>query len=122
MKKNEHRAINIGDMRQRIYLHAREISTPVYGSIDFDEVFTGDPKWASIKSLGGKVVFDGVGQDAIATHAIYIRYAAGVSSQKFVQSTDGRRFKILNVEDYDERHDFLVLMCTDRGFNEAAKS
>lgn len=121
VKKNEHRGVNIGDMRQRIYLHTRSISSPMFGSVDFDEQFSGSPIWAAIKTLGGKVVFDGVGQDVIATHVIYIRHR-DASSQNFVQATDGRRFRILQVEDYDDRHEFLALLCTDRGFGEAAKS
>lgn len=122
MKKIQQRVTNIGDMRQRVYIHERAIARPAWGSIDFDETFTGTARWAAIKTLGGKRVFDGTGQDEVATHIVYIRFDSSVSSQTFVQVTDGRRFRILQVEDYDERHEFMALLCTDRGFNEAAKS
>lgn len=115
-----HRGNRIGDMRHRVYLHEREITTPIFGSIDFNQRFTGIAKWAAIETLGGKVVFDGVGGDQIATHAIYLRYC-DVSSQNFIQVTDGRRFRILQSEDYDERHEYVKLLCTDRGFDEASK-
>src|SRR5678815_1985353 len=117
-----HRGNNIGDMRHRVILHTRSIRSPAFGSVDFNEDFEGIHKWAAIQTLGGKMVFGGVGQDPdIATHAVFIRYC-DVSSQNFIQVDDGRRFKILQSEDYDERHEYIKLLCTDRGFDEAAKS
>ncbi len=123
MQKNKisHRGAKLGDMRHRIYLHERLITSPAFGSIDFDEEFIGDPKWAAIETLGGKITFDDVGTEQIATHAVYIRFC-DVSSQNFIQVSDGRRFRILQSEDYDERHEYVKLICTDRGLNEASKA
>lgn len=124
MKKQKltHRGTVIGDMRHRIFIHERNIHVPAFGSVDFDERFTGFDTWAAIRTTGGKVVFDGVGQDALATHEVFVRYNEDYTTQNFVQVDDGRRFRILSVEDYDERHDYMVMLCTDRGFDEAAKA
>jgi SPP1 family predicted phage head-tail adaptor len=118
--KTRHRGTRIGDMRHRIYLYDRLITSPIYGSVDFDQEFVGIAKWAAIETINGKITFDSVGQDEVATHAFYIRFC-DVSSQKFVETSDGRKFRIINAEDYEERHEYVRLLCTDRGLNEASK-
>jgi len=121
-KRVSHRGARIGDMRHRITIHTRDITSPAHGSIDFSETFTGTNKWAAIKTLQGVTVFDGVSQDANVTHEISIRYDSSVTSETFIQLDDGRRLKILDVMHYEERDDYMVLLCTDRGLDEAAKA
>jgi SPP1 family predicted phage head-tail adaptor len=94
----------------------------VYGSIDFTEAFSGNARWASIHTKNGKIIMDDVGRDQNVTHEVYIRHDATVNSETYIQTEDGRRFKILTVENYDERKEFMRLNCTDRGLNEAAKA
>lgn len=109
-------------MRHRIFIHERNIQAPYFGSVDFDERFTGFDTWAAIRSTGGKMSFDEVGTPNMFTHEVFVRYNADYSSQNFIQVDDGRRFRILDVEDYDERHEYMVFKCTDRGLNEASKA
>jgi len=116
------RKVNVGDMHHRVLLHTRSITPPVFGSIDFTEAFAGNSRWASIHTKDGKLVMDDVGRDVNSTHQIYIRYDSVVDSETFVQSEDGRRFKVLSVENFDNRKEYMKLNCTDRGLNEAAKA
>lgn len=109
-------------MRHRIFIHERNISSPYFGSVDFDEGFTGFDTWAAIRTTGGQVLFDGVGQGIEVTHEVFVRYREEYSSQNYIQVADGRRFRIVSVEDYDERHEYMLMKCTDRGFGEAAKA
>lgn len=118
----KHRGARIGSMRHFLKIHARSIATPIFGSIDFGENFTGVEEWASIRTTNGKIVMNDVGDDVNVTHEIVIRFNGSVTSETYAQTSDGRRFKILTVEDYDERGDYLQLMATDRGLGEAAKA
>jgi len=124
MKKQRiaHIGTRIGDMRNRILIHDRSIMPPAFGSIDFDESFSGDATWAAIKTSGGKVAMDDVGQDVNITHEIFIRHDADVTSETFVQAEDGRRFRLIAVENYGERNEYMRLLATDRGLNQAAKA
>lgn len=124
MKKSriKHRGARIGDMRHRVYLHDRSITPPAFGTVDFDELFVGVTRWAAVKTYRGKAVFDGVSGDNLVTHELFMRYEEGITSESFIQLSDGRRFKVLDTENYEERNEYIVLMCTDRGFDEAAKA
>lgn len=120
-QKLDHRGASIGNMRNRIILHDSIIKAPLFGSVDFDEDFQGLEAWAAIKSVSGKVLFDSVGVGQEVTHEVFIRYDYNVNAETYVQVDDGRRFKVLSVEDFEERHEYMRLLCTERGFNEAAK-
>ncbi len=124
MKKTRitHRGARIGDMRHRIMIHDRSITSPEFDSIDFGEDFDGTEAWAAILSTRGKVIMDDVGRDINATHELFIRFNSGVTAETFIQDEDGRRFKILTVEPYDERGEYMRLLATERGLNEAAKA
>jgi len=124
MKKSRltHRGARIGDMRHRIILHNRSIVPPIFDSVDFEQGFDGIESWAAVKTTNGKITLDGVGQEQDVTHELFIRYDYNVTSEMFIQMEDGRRLRILNVEDYEERHEYMRLLCKERGFDEAAKS
>lgn len=94
---------------------------------DFDDVdasvdFPGREVWAGIKTVSGSTFFDGVNQDITITHHIMIRHDDTISRDQFIQLADGRRLRIVNVEAWDERAEYMRLVCTDRGLNEAAKA
>jgi len=105
----------LGDLRERIHLHDRAIQAPIFGKADSTEEFSG-PKivWASVKTVSGKTIFTGANIDVALSHEIIIRYDDKVTSETWVEF-EGKNFKIVNVEDLDERHDFLRLLCTERG-------
>ena len=78
--------------------------------------------WAAIKTVSGKIVMDSVGRDTNITHEISIRYDNRVTSEHFVQSDDGRRFRIVSIENLEERGEYIKLFTIERGLDEAAKT
>jgi SPP1 family predicted phage head-tail adaptor len=110
------RKICLGDLDKRIILQNRNIAAPVYGSVNFDENFTTIATvWAGINTVGGKTFFDGV-SDRVITHEIFIRYDATVTASTWIEF-ENRRIDILNVEDWEERHEYMKLICNERGAN-----
>jgi SPP1 family predicted phage head-tail adaptor len=118
----KNRGARIGDMIHYILIHTRDITVPAFGSIDFSENFTGVTSWASIATPRGKTVFDDVGQEIDVTHVLRIRYDVAVTNQTYIQLEDGRRLKILAVENLDENNWYIEIKASDRGLNEAAKA
>jgi SPP1 family predicted phage head-tail adaptor len=121
------RKICVGDFRDEVLLQARAIDDPGYDSTNFDEEFSCGPKtWAKIRTTGGKVIFDGVGTDVAVSHEVTIRYDEDVTSETWILLADGTRLRVVpgGVEDFEERHEYMVLQCTDRGdrLNEASKA
>lgn len=105
----------IGDMRERVKLHIRAIQPPVFGSTDFTEKFSGVKiVWANVITVSGKTFFAETNVDVGLTHEIIIRFDEDVNAETWIEFND-RNLKILNIEDLDERHEFLKLRCTDRG-------
>jgi SPP1 family predicted phage head-tail adaptor len=104
----------IGDLRDEIILQDRSI-TPPFNGVGFSETFTDQITILSaINTVKGKVYFDGVGTETPITHEIGFRFIDGITAETWILY-DGRRLDILNVEDLDERHEWLLAQCTDRG-------
>ncbi len=116
-----HRKICLGDLRHRVILHSRDISAPGFDSVDFGEVYTPIGRaWAAIKTTNGKVRFDGAAEDVALTHAVYTRYRVDVTSESWVELSDGRLLDVVDFEDLDERREWLLLACTEKGTKEKA--
>jgi SPP1 family predicted phage head-tail adaptor len=114
-----HRKICIGDLKDRVQIQLRQIDPPPWGSTDFDLVFSSDKEaFAMIRTTQGKVFFDGVNTDIPLTHEIIIRYDEEITAESWLQLMDGRLLDIINVEDLEERHEYLRLRCRERGPNE----
>ena len=118
------RNVCIGDMEDEITLENRAIQAPEFDTVDFEESFTAPnpPVWALIETVRGKTFFDGVSTEQDVTHWIYINFDVTVTAETWVKLADGRRLDILRVEDLDERSDFMLLHCNDRGAKEASKA
>lgn len=117
------RNICIGDMEDEITLEDRAITPPDFDSTDFDETFTTNATvWALIQTVEGKTFFDGVSTEENITHWIYINFDVTVTAETWILLSDSRRLDIIRVEDLDERNDFMLLHCTDRGAVEASKA
>lgn len=120
--KRKHRKICIGDLDTLIKLQSRDIVSPVFGDVDFDEDFQDTSEvWALIKTQTGKTVFDGVDTDFNITHGMTIRFDPSVTTETWVE-LDSRKFDIMMLENLEERNEFLLLFCTVRGVGEAAKA
>jgi SPP1 family predicted phage head-tail adaptor len=110
-----HRVVCAGDLNKRISIQNRAIVPPVSGTPDFTETFSGSiDRWAAIQTVKGKTIFDGLNQrDREVTHEVFIRYESGVTSESWI-IYNSRRFDIIDVEDLEERHEFLRILCTDK--------
>jgi SPP1 family predicted phage head-tail adaptor len=93
------------------------MKAPVFGDTNYTEDFDRKVKeiWAAIKTVTGKVIFDGVSTDISISHEIFIRWDSGITSENGIELSDGRLLDIINVEDFEERQEFLRLMCSIRG-------
>jgi SPP1 family predicted phage head-tail adaptor len=105
----------LGDLRQRVKLHDRDIQEPKFGDPDFTEEFSGTKVvWASVKTIMGQTIFTGANVDVALSHEIIIRFDERVNSETWIEF-EGNNLNIVNVEDLDERHDFMRLRCMKRG-------
>lgn len=114
----------IGDMNDLITLQGRVLTAPTSG-VDASEEFTdiNADVWALVETASGETVFNGTDTERDVTHKFIIRFIDGVTSETWI-SFNSDRFDILDVQDYDERHDFLLLRATNRGIdtNEANRA
>ncbi len=111
----KHRNVSIGDLDRRINLHSRVMQEPVFNGTDFSEKFDPtDETWALIRTVSGKAFFSGSNIDVSVSHEVYIRYDSSVSAETWIEY-ESRLFDIVAVEDLEERHEFMRLLCTERG-------
>ncbi len=106
----------IGDLRNRIILYDRDLGANNTNDPDYDLTFTNAISvWAGVVTLAdGQDVFSGVNIVAIAKHKFIIRYRSGITSEKWIQF-NSKNYDILSIEDPEERHEFLILYCNERG-------
>lgn len=110
------RKVCVGDLNHRIKLLPRDMTEPGFGETDFGEDFTGGVEaWAKVYTTAGKTIFNGVNTDVNVTHEIYIRFQSGVGAETWVELQDGTRLDVVMSEDLDERKEWLLLLCTERG-------
>ncbi len=105
----------IGDMDELITLQERDLTPPPKG-VDASETFTDtNPDiWAMIETVTGEKMFDDVGVERDVTHKFTIGFIDGISSETWILFNDDR-IDVLDVQDYEERHEFLVLRASNRG-------
>lgn len=109
------RKICIGDLNTRICLQKRTLTEPTFGQTEFGHDFEGEEVWAKVVTTNGKTFFDGVNADINVTHEITIRYDSDVSASTWVELQNRTRLDVVDVEDLEERNEYLLLRCTDRG-------
>lgn len=109
------RKLCIGALRNKIKVYDRNIQEPVDGSVDFTENFTNETtKYAYIETTRGVDIFNGVELIGNASHLFYIRYDSSVTSQSWIEYNE-KYFDILQAENIDERNEWLILRCRERG-------
>jgi len=119
--RSVHRKVCTGDMRDEIILQNRAI-TPVISSVDFVEDFvTNTTVFALVKTVKGDMAFDGIDTEVDVSHHFYIRFLSGITAETWI-SFQSTRFNILDVENLDNRQEFLLLRATDRGDDAKAAS
>lgn len=107
----------VGSMRDRITIQGRSIVEPEFGSADYAERFKPSvARWASVETVVGKTTFGGVAVGGVAlTHKVTIRFDPCVTTESWILLGNGKRLDVVTADDLDERHEFLVLMCQERG-------
>jgi len=122
--KRKHRKVCIGDLDSVITLQDRALTAPVSG-VDATETFTDSNTdvWAMVQTNSGETIFDGVNTDINVTHTITISFIIGITSETWI-TLGLKRIDILSVENLEERDEWLVFKCTDRGTatNEATEA
>jgi SPP1 family predicted phage head-tail adaptor len=112
--KRKRREPCIGDLDTLITLQDRTI-TPPTTTVDFSETFTENAiVWAMINTVRGKTTFDSANVERDITHEFTVRFLTGVDSETWILHED-ERYDILDAEDLEERHEWIVLRCAKLG-------
>ena len=115
--------IPVGDMRDRILIRERDISTPDFDNpAAFAEAYkTIADVWCKVKTnVSGKQIFDGVNADTgggillSSTHIFTIRYRSDITSEHVVDY-NGDYYEINRIVNPEERNMYLDLSCKLRG-------
>ncbi len=114
--RRPNRTLCLGDLKEQIILHTRDLTEPEYGEVDATEDFNPIKSvWAAIKTTSGKAFFAGVHGDVSVTHEISIRYRDDVSAETWIELKTGSLLDIVAVENLEERDEWLKLQCSERG-------
>jgi len=113
--KIRNRKVCAGDMDKLIMLQTRNIAGDS-NSVDFLLNFTNQGEvWAAVQTAAsGESIFDEVGTETIITHRFYINFIPDFTEEIWIEFK-GKRYDIVNVENLDERDEFLKLSCVVRG-------
>lgn len=116
--KKRTRKVCVGDLNHLIKILPRDLVEPKFMETDFGEDFAGH--WevlAKVVTTKGATVFNGVNTDVNVTHEVYIRFDADVTAEAWVDLDDGTRLNVVFIDDLDERHEWMKLICSERGAN-----
>lgn len=113
--KRRKKQVCTGDLDTLITLQSRNITPPTSG-VDATETFadTNADIWSMMETGKGSVFFDDTNIERTITHEFSIVYIAGLTAESWVLF-ESRYFDILMIEDYDERHEYQLLRCNERG-------
>jgi SPP1 family predicted phage head-tail adaptor len=112
--KKTHTKVCAGDMDEEITLRNRNIKGVTSG-VDFTEEFSRDlDVWAMLETLTGVTAFDNTNTEKVVTHKFLISFVEGVTAETWVLFKS-KNYVIVNVENPEERDEYLVLLCYERG-------
>lgn len=113
--KKKHRKVCVGDLEDYGTVNTRAIQAPSSGGIDFTETFTlKQNSFMMIESKRGEKIFDDVDVEQEVTHWVYVPFIATLTFQDWID-VETQRFDIIDVEDLDNRHEFQLCRCSNRG-------
>lgn len=107
----------IGDRRDRITIHVRALTSPVFDSADFREAYdVGIDTWAKVETVdaSGRNDFDEVSLAVGATHRFDVRYRPNVTSENIIGYRD-EYYQILRIDNPENRNLSLILHCIVKG-------
>jgi SPP1 family predicted phage head-tail adaptor len=104
-------------MDKIISVFVRSIVPPSGLNVDFNENFTEQRNMAaSIETVRGEEVFDGTGTVEEVTHKFVVKYQPNITFENWV-SYKNKRYRIVDVENQNERNRFYIIRATIRGVN-----
>jgi hypothetical protein len=121
--RKPHRKVCVGDMDDVVVFQFRNISAPIFNTVDFTEDFTNmdeesPDSFALITTPNGKTWFDGVATEFKVTHEIYVPFDERITSEIWLTiegESEDHRVDILSVNDLENRHEIMLLTCNDQG-------
>jgi len=103
------RQLCLGDLDRLIFMYTKSIENG--GGVDYVNDFTDQKKkYAMVSTQDGVTIFDDKNIEMVISHYIYILYDAWVTAEKWIQF-DSNQYRIVKVQDFDERHEFMLLYC-----------
>lgn len=112
--RRKKRRIRIGSLNKRIFLSTQTITQSTIGANMDSNITIGDYLWAMVETFRGDTTFDGTTIVNVATHKFTIRWRPDVT-QEFMIVFQGETYNITDVENYDERNQFIILKAIKRG-------
>lgn len=104
-------------MNKLVSIFSREIIPAGYNEAAISEQYSKVAEvWAKVETRdnSGAVMFAGIEVGQGATHNFTIRYRSGVTSENII-GFDGQYYEILDVTDWEARHEYLLLKCHLKG-------
>ena len=115
--KGKNRQVCTGDLDRWITIQQRTMTVPLFDTTDYTETFTDlISMWAMIDTKKGISIFDGTDTERTVDAMFYVNFipTINITSEAWILF-EGIRYKILQVEDLDNRHESLCLYTTTRG-------
>lgn len=111
----KHKKVCIGDLNDVICLRDRTITPPESGVDATEEFEDSNPEvWAMVETPKGETEFDGSNVEVDVTHKFTISFTDCINSETWVLFKD-KHYDILDVENLEERDEWLILRCNVRG-------
>ncbi len=107
--------IDPGKMRHRITFQEFDGEADDYGDpLETDDSHWNDvvTTWAAIDPISGREFYAAEQSQSEVSHKVRLRYRPGITTAMRI-SFGSRRFKIISVIDWEERHESLLLMCKE---------
>jgi SPP1 family predicted phage head-tail adaptor len=103
--------MTIGKMRHRVTIQTL-IATPDADNA-VEEVYSNVATvWADVSPVSGRTEMDSKSLGERITHRVTMRYRADVTSENWILYR-GLRFRVRNIQDFEERRRFMILECED---------
>ena len=104
-----------GPLRHRVEIQEATEAQDAHGQMIESWARLGDPRWAQIRPMSGREIYDAETPRADVTHEITMRHhsAALTPKHRIRRIRDGRVFTIVSAVNYDERNRRTVVMARE---------
>ena len=113
--RKKHRQVCVGDLEDYGTINSRAMTAPSSGGVDFTETFAlKQNSFMMIETKRGEKIFNEVDIEQDVTHHVYVPFISGLTAEDWID-VETQRYDILDVEDLDNRHEYQLCRCTNRG-------